>query len=133
VALIAMLFGFLWRNFRRLGPRGRRQVKWGILGMYIGLAPMLLADATSALIPSLIWLHDVAGLLLLAIPIGFLLGIVRFNLFDVDRLIALTAVYSVLSFVLLLALFAAAPLSSAPCSSARPRYSSHCDRVAGGH
>lgn len=109
VALIVLLLTFLARNFRRLGPMGRRQVKWGILGMYLGLAPMMIADLVSALRPSSMWIHDAGALSLVAIPAGFLLGILRFNLFDVDRLITSTAVYSILSFFFLTCLFAAVP------------------------
>ncbi len=114
VAFIVTLLVVLTRNFRRAGPLGRRQLKWVVLGMYVGTVPVLLADVVAAVAPSLVWLHELAAIAEIAIPLSVLIAVVRANLFDVDRLITSTAVYSILSILLLaMALFAVPQLAGA--------------------
>src|SRR5207253_2364160 len=82
------------RGFRRAGPVGRRQLKWVVYGLYMGLVPVLLTDLVTALVPRLWWLHEAAVIAEAAIPLSIITAIVRFNFFDIDRLIAATAVAS---------------------------------------
>ena len=86
--------------------------------MYVGTVPVLLTDVVAAVAPSLWWLHEVAVIAEIVIPLCVLIAIVRTNYFDVDRLITGTAVYSVLS-VLLLA--AAADRGAAAGARREPR------------
>jgi class 3 adenylate cyclase len=109
VAFIATVLAVLTRNFRRAGPIGRRQLKWVVLGMYVGTVPVLLADVVAAVAPPLWWLHEVAAIAEILVPVCVLIAIVRANLFDIDRLITGTAVYSILSVVLLAAVLTAVP------------------------
>jgi class 3 adenylate cyclase len=109
VAFIATLLVVLTRNFRRAGPIGRRQLKWVVLGIYVGTVPVLVADVVAAFEPALSWLHDAAVIAEIAIPLCVLMAIVRSNFLDVDRLITGAAVYSVLSVLLLAAVLAAVP------------------------
>lgn len=109
VAFIVTALAVLTRNFRRAGPIGRRQLKWVVLGMYVGTVPMLLSDAVATVAPSLWWLHQVAMIAQIFIPLCVLIAIVRTNYFDVDRLITGAAVYSVLSVLLLAAVLTAVP------------------------
>ena len=81
------MLAVLTRNFRRAGPIGRRQLKWVVLGMYVGTVPVLLADVVAAVVPPLWWLHEVAVIAEIVIPLCVLIAIVRTNFFDVDRLI----------------------------------------------
>ncbi len=108
----------LTRNFRRAGPFGRRQVKWVVLGMYVGTVPVLLADVVGAVVPPLWWLHEPAAIAEIFIPLSVLIAIVRANLFDVDRLISGTAVYSILSVILLAALLFVVPQTAGAMSTA---------------
>lgn len=104
---IVTMLAVLTRNFRRAGPLGRRQLKWVLLGLYVGTVPVLAADVVAAVVPSLVWLHEAAAIAEIVIPLSVLIAVVRTNLFDVDRLITSTAVYSILSILLLaVALFA---------------------------
>ncbi len=113
VAFIVTLLVLLTRNFRRAGPLGRRQLKWVVLGMYLGTVPVLLADAVAVVAPALWWLHEAAAIAEIVIPLSVLIAILRDNLFDVDRLITGTAVYSILSVLLLaVALFAIPQLAT---------------------
>ncbi|MGH7787692.1 MAG: hypothetical protein ACRERC_12540, partial [Candidatus Binatia bacterium] len=118
VAFIVTLLAVLTRNFRRAGPLGRRQLKWVVLGIYLGTVPVLLADLVTAVAPSLWWLHELATVAEIVIPLGVLMAIVRTNYFDVDRLITGAAVYSVLSVVLLATVLAAVPLIARAASRA---------------
>ena len=102
VAFIATLLVLLTRNFRRAGPIGRRQLKWVVYGIYLGAVPVLAADAVIAIAPRFWWLHDVSMIAMVVIPICICIAIVRYNLFDIDRLISATVAYTIL-FVLLLA------------------------------
>jgi class 3 adenylate cyclase len=109
VAFIVTLLAILTRNFRRAGAFGRRQLRWVILGMYVGTAPVLLTDVLAAVDPSFWWLHEIAVIAEIFIPVGMLIAIIRANYFDVDTLITGTAVYSVLSILLLAAALIAVP------------------------
>jgi class 3 adenylate cyclase len=82
----------------------RRQVRWAVFGLYCASIPAVFATILSALDPRFgsaffasFWAVSLA-------PVFLVVSIVRFNLFDVDRLISATASYN----VLLVALGAAA-------------------------
>lgn len=109
VAFIATVLTILTRNFRRSGPLGRRQLKWVVYGFYVGTVPVLLTDVVTAVAPFLWWLHEVAAIAEILIPLCVLIAVARFNYFDIDHLITGTAVYSFLSVVLLAAMFAVVP------------------------
>ena len=109
VVFIATLLVVLTRNFRRAGPFGRRQLKWVVLGIYVGTVPVLLTDVVTAVAPPLWWLHEVAVIAEIFIPLCVLIAIVRANYFDVDQLITGMAVYSLLSILLLAAVLTVVP------------------------
>jgi class 3 adenylate cyclase len=117
VAFIVALLAVLTRNFSRCGPIGRRQLKWVLYGIYVGTVPVLAADVVAALVPAAWWLHDLAVVAEVAIPISILIAILRFNLFDIDQLISAAAVYSLLS-ALVIALLPTVVLPSARWLSA---------------
>lgn len=118
IAFIATLLIVLTRNFRRAGALGRRQLKWVVLGMYVGTMPVLLADVVAAAVPALWWLHEPAVIAEILIPLSVLIAIVRANLFDVDRLITGAALSTVLSVLVLAALLSAVPPVTAAVSAA---------------
>src|SRR5581483_2686237 len=109
VAFIVTVLAVLTRSFRRAGAVGRRQLKWVVLGTYVGTVPVLVADAVAAVRPALWWLHDAAVIAELCIPLSVVVAIVWSNFLDVDRLIPGTAVYSLLSILLLAAVLTAVP------------------------
>ena len=118
VVFIVTALVILTRNYRRAGALGRRQLKWVVLGMYVGTVPVLLADVVAAVVPPLLWLHEVAAMAEIVIPLSVLIAIVRANLFDVDRLITTTAVYSILSVLLIAAALFGVPQLAAAVSKA---------------
>jgi class 3 adenylate cyclase len=109
VAFLVALFAVLGRNYLRATPVGRRQIKWAVLGIYVGTAPVLAADVVTAFRPHLYWLHDAAVVFEILIPACMLIALVRYNLFDVDRLITSTAAYSALLIFAGAALLAGVP------------------------
>lgn len=106
---LATILFVLTRGYQRAKPRGRRQLRWIVLGFYLGTAPLLAADAVIIVRPELWWLHDVANLATVLIPLCFFVGIVRFNAFDVDRVILSTTAYSILSVLLIAGLLTVVP------------------------
>ncbi|MDX2171396.1 MAG: adenylate/guanylate cyclase domain-containing protein, partial [Deltaproteobacteria bacterium] len=109
VAFILTLLAVLTRNFRRAGVAGRRQLKWVVLGIYVGTVPVLLTDVVAAVVPALGWMHDLAVIPELAVPVCILIAVVRANALDIDRLITGAALYSLLSVLLLAALMIGVP------------------------
>ncbi len=105
-ALMALAFAtvvvVMTRNYPGADPIGRRQLRWVLLGFYLAAIPPM---AGSALAAYDLRLTPIANLTLAAtviFPLSILVAVVRYNLFDIDRLISGTASYSIL--VLLLAL-----------------------------
>jgi class 3 adenylate cyclase len=117
VAFVATYLVLLTRNYLRSGPVGRRQLAWVVYGFYVGMVPIFAADAIAAFRPSLWWLHEVATICLIAVPACLLIAISRSHLFDIDRLISLTAVYTSLSLLLLAAVFTVIPTLAAAASA----------------
>lgn len=101
VAFVATFIVLLTRNFRQAGPLGRRQLKWVVYGIYIGTTPVLAADMVITFDPSWWWLHEMATTAVALIPLCIFIAIVRFNFFDIDRLISATAAYTILLVLLL--------------------------------
>ena len=83
------------RNYRLSGPVGRRRIKWLLLAGYVGVLPLGLLTLVSALRPGELALFFEASVLgTLVFAAGLLLSVVRFNLFDVDRVLSATAAVS---------------------------------------
>ncbi len=87
-------------NYRRSTSIGRRKIKWFLYGLYIANAPLAANSLCRILIPDSQWVDLMFGLSVictLALPLGLLVATVRFDLFDIDRLISATAAYSVVA------------------------------------
>jgi signal transduction histidine kinase/CheY-like chemotaxis protein len=118
VVFCATLVWLLVSGYRRSGPRGRRQLRWVAVGLYLGILPAALAGLL------ILWRPEWAQLLLLAntalvlVPLGFLLALLRDNAFDVDRLIVATASGSAAVGLLLLAVGAFGLLAGDPLAQA---------------
>lgn len=88
-------------RYRKGDPIERRQQKWVAFGLYCAVAPTIAAAFLVVREPSLEVLYEVTTLAWLSLPICVLISILRFNLFDIDRVLSATASYNV---VLILAL-----------------------------
>jgi hypothetical protein len=109
---VTALLAILSWNYRQAAPIGRRRVKWILVGAWIGLLPTVLNSAVGAIWPEFPQFQLGQALAIVAavvIPLFILLAIVRFNAFDIDRLITATASYTLLIAVGLGALLTLVP------------------------
>lgn len=109
VVWIATVLAILALRHRRASARGRRQIRWVVLGFYVGLVPALIGSALTLADPRLWWVYQAGLASAIAIPIGLAIALARHNLFDVDRLITAAASYTVLSVLILAGLLGLAP------------------------
>jgi len=112
VALIATLLALFARGYLRSGAFGRRQLRWALLGFYVGLSGPLLAGGVAVLFPQLWWLYHLSLCAVVAIPLCLFVAFHRDHLFDVDRLISAAASYSLLIGVAFAGMLAGAPAAS---------------------
>jgi len=101
VALIVTALSILTWNTVHADPHGRRRVKWVLFGAYLAGVPILL----NLLIKSIFGigfarfdvLLDANVFMGIVMPLGILIAILRYQLFDIDRVISTTASYSILA------------------------------------
>ncbi|HXZ86190.1 MAG TPA: adenylate/guanylate cyclase domain-containing protein [Myxococcota bacterium] len=108
-AAIATALGILAVAYRRSGPIGRRQVKWVLYGGYLTGVFALGAVAAALLSEQRWWMLEAASPCGVFLAGGYLIGLVRFHLADVDRVISATATYSVLSALVIAGLLSCVP------------------------
>jgi class 3 adenylate cyclase len=87
----------------------RRQVRWAVLGLYLAALPAVVASILSGIDPRFGSLFFASFWAVSLAPVFLVVSILRFNLFDVDRLLSATASYNIL-----LVLFAAGALVVVP-------------------
>jgi class 3 adenylate cyclase len=92
VAFIAVFVGLLTRRYREAGPIGRRQLKWVMVGLWVGLVPALLAGGVVFVEPALWWVYDAALALTVVLPVCLFIAFARYNLLDIDRLVTTAAI-----------------------------------------
>jgi class 3 adenylate cyclase len=98
-----LILVLLTRNYVRSGPVGRRRIKWIVLGVFVGTIPGIGASLMALYDSRLSWLPYATSISTLLVPICFLIAIVRYNLFDIDRLFSATLSYSALTVVVIAA------------------------------
>ena len=102
------------RNYRRADPAGRRQVRWIALGVCVGIGPTLIMSLVVLADPSAFPLFLLANVSFLAIPVCFIVAIVGYGAFDLDRIVAATLAFAAaLAVGLLVALGVAEPAARA--------------------
>ena len=116
VAIFAVVcvLASVWRRYRSTTDQAQRQqIKWAIFGFSVSLAlflPVLVASGANlipddGLVPFLLYLV-VVQLGWLLVPIGLLISLMRYRLYDADAAISRSAAYATLTLALA-ALFAA--------------------------
>jgi class 3 adenylate cyclase len=115
-ALIACLLFALARIYLRGSAPTRRQLRWVVLGLYLGLAPPAAAAALGAWQPAWRQLYEISLLATLFIPLCIAVALTRHHLFDIDRLISSTAAYSLLLIVFLALLVVPVPMAAGAVS-----------------
>jgi hypothetical protein len=86
----AFALAFLSFNYRNAEPLGRRRLKWIMVGLYAGGLPLMAIPIFSFLSPDrfeFVLISAIAGIATAAVPLSFVISIVRYNLFDVDKLL----------------------------------------------
>ena len=108
-AMIIAVLAYSIRNYRVSDALGRRQLRWVNYGVFVVLTPLLVLNLAIAFEPSLLWLRPHIQITVFLVPFGFLIGILRYDLFDIDRLISSTTSYSILSVLVLAGILALVP------------------------
>ncbi len=97
IAFLLVMALLLLSNFRRASGDGRRQIKWVVLGVQVGVVPPLLAGVATLARPELWWLWELSLFSLAAIPLGAAVALAHDRLFDVDGLLTRASSLSLLS------------------------------------
>ena len=88
------------RKYRRADLVGRRQMKWVLCGVYCVVLPLEVTVALIVLYPRFGWLWFPSFWVVLLLPLSLVISVVRFNLFDIDRILSATASYNILAVLL---------------------------------
>ena len=81
-------------SFRRSSGIRRQQLKWLLAGSAATLAGLVLA----VLLRSVPWLSDVIGVIgFLAVPVSIGVAVLRYRLFDIDRIVSRTLAYAIVT------------------------------------
>ncbi len=104
IATDAIIFttalGIMTRNYWMADPIGRRRIKWVLYGTYLSFLPVffsLLDPLVDIRFAEFEQLLNVGLVMSACLPLGILIAILRYRLFDIDRLISTTATLSVLA------------------------------------
>jgi hypothetical protein len=99
-----LLMGGIWLSFvarqlvswRRSDGERRQQLKWLACGGAVALG---IGVAASAAVPGI--LGQVFGIALFALPVGIGVGILKYRLYDIDRIISRTLAYTIITGLLI--------------------------------
>jgi class 3 adenylate cyclase len=114
VAFVLSMFVVLTLGLRRADPQVRRRIKWVVYGFYLLYVPALVHDVLDVWIGGEAtftqWVAlDALRMAQIFLPICILIAVVRFNLFDIDRLLSATASYTILAILVLAGALAVVP------------------------
>jgi hypothetical protein len=104
---MALIVLVLWSNFRApLDAVAHQQIRWIVFaGLISGASDLILWILPASVLQHPIISLDALGLLLLPIPLALAVAILRYRVFDIDRLINRTLVYGTLTAILALVYF----------------------------
>ena len=108
LVFMVVCIGILTHNTLEADPVGRRRVKWVLYGGYLASLPLFASFASPFVgfdFARYDELMNFSQIMSWLFPAGILVGVLRYGLFDIDRLISTTATASVLT-ALLVAAFA---------------------------
>jgi hypothetical protein len=87
LAVITTLIALLVRRYRSVDQYGQRQLRWCVLGLLLGLTPMMALNLVAAATGGeLWWLIGVGAAFEVLIPVCIGIGILNASLFDIDRI-----------------------------------------------
>jgi class 3 adenylate cyclase len=87
-------------KYRGADQVARRQMRWVVLGAWVSLLPIGLAQAIAALDARFGGLVFASFWALFLFPFFLVVSVVRFNLFDIDRILSAVASYNILAVLL---------------------------------
>ena len=91
--LFTTFVGILTHDYSKADPVGRRRVKWVLYGAYLAFLPVLFSLLEPFLGLDFVrfdQLMNLSTLLGLMLPLALLVAILRYRLFDIDRMISVT-------------------------------------------
>jgi hypothetical protein len=106
LALLAFSFcfiGYQVQSWRRSAGERRQQVKWLASGAVVAIASAILAFSFSSSGPTSTirdWADNLAWFGLAALPVSMGVGILRYRLYEIDRIISRTLAYAVVTALL---------------------------------
>ena len=112
VALLALSVAFISRqvlSWRRSSGERRQQLKWLASGAAVAIVSLVLADLLST---SSEWVDNLASCGMVALPVSMGVAILRYRLYDIDRIISRTLAYAIVT-GLLVGVYAALALAAA--------------------
>jgi class 3 adenylate cyclase len=104
------------RMYRQATPIERRKIKWVVWGVHIAIATPGLTALLVLIDPDFTIVFYISIVSIAAFPLALLIAVLRFNLFDVDRVISHTAFYSTAAAVVIVGLVGLLPqITAAIC------------------
>ena len=97
---IGAVLGVATHKYRRADRLARRQMKWLLFGAYCSLLPLAVVSAVSVIDPRFGWLFSPSFGAWAFVPLFLVVSVLRFNLFDIDRVLSAAASYNVLLVIL---------------------------------
>jgi len=97
VSWIALFLAVLALQYRRTDAPGRRQLRWVLLGFYLGLVPVAAAGVWLGVHPSALQTYELSLVATVMIPVCLYVALLRDSLYDINRLITNTAAWTLLS------------------------------------
>ena len=95
LAYCITFLGYLSYKFVHADPVTRRQFKWVLYGFYVAVVPYIGVEVLVVVFKPTLWpMFELVLLFSIFVPLSAFIAIVRFNLFDIDRLIGATAAYT---------------------------------------
>jgi hypothetical protein len=94
-------------NYWCVDPVNRRKIRWVLIGVYLAFVPIAIIQFAGALFELgdwFFWLQSIGLFFYVAVPLSLFMAMRHFNLFDVDRVISGSVLYTVL--IVLFALLA---------------------------
>ncbi len=98
--VLPALIDFVIR-YRHAAGIARQQYRWVVVGFVFLIGSLIAAGTASTLLGNPnnpVWLLVVAGYML--VPVSFMLAILRYRLYDIDRIISRTVTYAVVAVVI---------------------------------
>jgi class 3 adenylate cyclase len=104
-------------HYRHADPIERRQMKWGIFGLYCALVVPAASFAVAAVEPRFVSVALVSVSTLALGPIFLVIALTQYDVLDINRVISATASYNILLILLITATFMIVPRVAAAAAA----------------